>query len=362
MGIQFTLSDRELPASPVFVRFLAAMLFGETRAPEDWADQTSEHLSQSRPEDSRIAIEAGQRVMADPRGRELVARAYGYLAALLIGDLDPVEEFRSRFRILAVVGIPRTGGSYLTSELFRALGMQPSEVPHALAHDSFPEVEPFAIGNDGNSWVRALKTAAEYMVMTELYFGDRPQHAGQITVPKKFTQAVYAAGLFRQLMGPGARTLLTVRHPVAAAVSTYEKSGGLPPGGRFAVRSNIEAWCRRDLAMAGCDEGVIAEMDYFEAYLRYWESYHLAVAVNGLAGCPDPTVVAFGKEALQSLAQSLHVDLGSVLTPREFRASSQACQRHPDWVTRAQPSLERVAATWRLVGLAFPVAKLAKCA
>ena len=361
MGVEFKLSDRELPVSPAFINFLAQWLLRRPFQHEVWPDQISEALSLADEELQQRAFDSAARVMSDATGRKLVARAYSLLFALLTGDLAPLQELQSRFHFINVVGIPRTGGSYVTAELYRAIGMVPEQVPNALAHDSFPEAGPFQLQNGTNSWVLCLKTMAEYLTMVELFFSDRAQHAGKIVVPKKLTKSIYAGGLFHRLLGEGGELILTLRHPVAGCVSTYEKSGGLPATGRFAVRSNIEEWCRRDLEYTGSSAEQLQSMDYFDAYLRYWEQYHLALATTGLSASRDVRVVAFGKSALQSIALEYHDRYGSGLPASEFQVSDKAQRLHPDWIERAQPALDRVAAVWTSVGLGFPAYELGTC-
>jgi hypothetical protein len=361
MGIEFKLSDRELPASPAFIRFLAHTLSGSGRAADQqgWPDQISETLWRADSEYHRGAIEAAERVMSDAKGRALVARAYALLVALLTGDLPPLESFQSRFHFIVVVGIPRTGGSYLTAEIYRSLQIAPHEVPSALAHDSFPEAQPFDLTAGTNSWITTLKTTAEYLTMVEVFFADRKTHGGKIVVPKKLTQGVYAARLFQRILGPQADCVLTVRHPASACVSTYEKSGGLPNSGRFIVRSNIEAWCRRDLERTTRSIN-LEELDYFDAYLRYWEHYHLQVITNGLSHTTRLRVVAYGAEALQALARHYHDLHRSALRASVFQVSDTVIRRHPEWIARARPVIERVAAAWRQAGLEFPTDAIAE--
>ena len=180
-------------------------------------------------------------------------------------------------------------------------------------------------------------------------------------VPKKLTQAVYEGGFVRQALGDAAEYLLTIRHPAAACVSTYEKSGGLPKTGLFAVRSNIEAWARRDLNHAGLSSEQLAATDYFEVYLKYWEHYHCLLATTGLAASPTLRIVPYGRDALQSLAQRYHDDYGSGLRARKFHVARKAGLTHPDWIERAQPVLARVAAQWSAAGLAFPRDEINLC-
>ena len=359
MGLEFKLTDRELPISPVFVRFLAQELAARPVAAETWAEQRAEILT---PHDasSEPLSEAVAAIMGSERGREHLARAYGLLIALLSGELAPLEELQSRYHFVSVVGIPRTGGTYLTAELYRALGMDPSQLAGGLAHDSFPDAGPFQLQPGANSWVIALKTMAEYLTMVEIRFGDRSQHAGKIVVPKKLTKSAYAGGFFHRVLGAQAEYLLTVRHPAASCVSTYEKSGGLPADGRFAVRSNIEDWCRRDLEHLGCDAAQLAKMDYFDAYLRYWENYHLSVALTGLAASKNLRVIAFGRESIEACARAHHERYSSGLQAADFHVADTARRRHPDWIERAAPAIHRIEAAWTLAGIRFPRQELSE--
>jgi hypothetical protein len=359
MGIEFKLSDRELPASPAFIRLLARRLAGDDPPHEPWPDQRSEELVRPDAEERARAAEAAEQVMRDVRGREWVARAYTLLVALLTGELAPLQAIQARFHFISVVGIPRSGGSYLTAELYRALGIEPHRVPTVIAHDSFPDTAPFDLAAGANGWMVALKTTAEYLTLVELFFADQPARGGRIVVPKKLTNIVYAAGLLRRVFGPQSEFILTVRHPVAACISTYEKSGGLPADGRLAVRSNIEAWCRRDVEDFG-GPGAASAMDYFDAYLRYWEQYHLRLALAGLARTPGLRILPYGAPALRGAAQHYHERYRSGLEAGAFEVSEQTRRRHPAWLERAMPALARIDAQWRQAGLEFPAALIAQ--
>jgi hypothetical protein len=209
--------------------------------------------------------------------------------------------------------------------------------------------------------VLSLQTMAEYLTMVELHFGAARRHHGKVVVPKKLTKGIYAGGFFHRVLGEWVEHVLTLRHPVAACISTYEKSGGLPADGRFAVRSNIEDWARRDLLYTGCKAEELARMDYFDAYLRYWEQYHYYVATTGLSGTRDLRVVVYGRERMETQARRFHRRYDSEREVGRFVADDQARRRHPDWYQRAQPVVERVAAACSRVGIAFPLEQVLEC-
>ena len=360
MGLEFKLTDRELPVSPVFVDFLARAVSRQPFDPQIWAEQRSETLAPKAVDPNRAA-DAAAIVMDSAFGRETLARAYTLLFALLTGDLEPLHELQSRFHFVTVIGIPRAGGSYLTAELYRALGMAPERVPDGIAHDSFPEAGPFCLQPEVNSWVMSLKTMAEYLAMVEIFFGDQPRHFGKIVVPKKLTKGAYAGGFFGRVFGETTEHVLTVRHPIASCISTYEKSGGLPLDGRFTVRSNIEEWCRRDLQHTGCSAEQVKRMDYFDAYLRYWEQYHLRLAMSGMSVCRNLRIVAFGDANLQSIAQAYHDRYNSGLQASAFYISDKARRLHPEWIDRAKLAIDRIEAAWKLVGMRYPTDEISWC-
>ncbi len=361
MGIEFKLSDRELPASPAFIRFLDRMLSGRGSPREIWPDQLSEQLVHGIGDESGSVAEAAERVMQDSFGRSCVARAYTLLVSLLTGEMQPVAALQSRFHFIIVMGVPRTGGSYLTAELYRSLLIDPHAVPGALAHDGFPEAGPFELKRGVNSWIVTLKTAAEYLTMVELFFGERGRRPGRIIVPKKLPQGVYAPGLFQCVFGSDTDCVFTVRNPVAACISSYEKSGGLPADGRLPLRSNIESWIRRELEHDGRTSEQIDAMEYFDAYLRYWERYHLLVATGGDPRYFRHRAIPYGADGMQSVAQGYHDAHGSGLRASAFYASNGAKSRHPEWMERAQPALLRVHEAWRAAGLSFPLEQIIDC-
>ncbi|MGE0388165.1 MAG: hypothetical protein AB7Q97_25860 [Gammaproteobacteria bacterium] len=355
MGVEIKLSDRQLPVSPVFVDFLLHVIDDLPFEPTHWGDQLSEDLTSGQREVLQRAASNATRVMKSSAGQRHIARAYGLLVALMAGDMEAIRDLQLRFHFINVIGVPRNGGSYLTKEIYRSIGYDPNRVPNVIAHDGFPEAGPFRFESGINSWMVSLQTMAEYLTMVEIYFGrDRPR-SGKIVVPKKLTKGSYAGGFFHRVLGSAVENILTVRHPVTSCISTYEKSGGLPQDGLFRVRGNIEEWVRRDLIYTGTDPDAVARMPYFDAYLRYWELYHYYVATTGLSANRDIRVVAYGAQAMTDVARGFHYRFGERDPKPEPFEVFEKRDRHPDWFTRAEPVVQRVAGVWSSVGLAFPL-------
>ena len=354
MGVEIKLTDREIPVSPVFIDFLVHIVEGKAFSEAKWHDQLSEELSQEHKDILEKAAENAEKVMKTEVGQRCIGRSYQVFMALLTGNVEPIKDLQARFHFINIIGVPRNGGSYLTKELYRALGYDPEKVPNVIAHDGFPEAGPFRFQQGANSWVMSLATMAEFLTMVEIYFGQAKTHMGKVVVPKKLLKGSYAGGFFQQILGNAVDHIFTVRHPVTSAISTYEKSGGLPENGRFAVRGNIEEWVRRDLTYTGVDPQKIFQMDYFDAYLRYWEQYHYYVATTGLSANRNIDVVAYGKERMEAVSQRWHNRFESGQQAGEFKVFDKR-DRHPEWMERAEPVVKRVAEVWQRVGLEFPL-------
>ena len=84
MGIELKLSDRELPASPVFIQFLANALLLTAAESQVWPDQRSEHLWHVDAEQHQRVARAAEQVMRMEQGRAWVARAYSLFVCLSI--------------------------------------------------------------------------------------------------------------------------------------------------------------------------------------------------------------------------------------------------------------------------------------
>ncbi len=353
MGVEIKLTDNELPVSPVFINFLLRTLgflpFNEV----EWGDQLQEGLKTDQKGMVEEAVVHAEKVLNDERGKKYIARAYQIFVALLTGDTALITEFQLKYHFINVIGVPRNGGSYITKEIYRGLGYDPNLVPNVIAHDGFPEAGPFTFEKGVNSWTNSLQTMAEYLTMVDIYFGSKKPYLGKIIVPKKLTKGTYAGGFFHRVLGESVEHILTIRHPVTSCISTYEKSGGFPEAGKFMVRGNIEEWVRRDIAYTGMEPSEIANMDYFDAYLKYWEQYHTYVATTGLSANKNVVVVPYGRERLMGLVSEYCRKFGvQNPQPEEFKVFNNR-ERHPDWMKRAEPTVSRIHQLWERVGLQF---------
>lgn len=293
-------------------------------------------------------------VLRHPLAVQTINRSYQLLLSIMFGAVATLREFQNRYRFIVVVGYPRSGGSYLTKHLFQAIGLDANTVPRVIAHDGFPDPHPFSLEAQNNGYITMMRHMAEYLSMVEVFFSGRQLVNGRIIVPNKTYQAAYYGAFFNSILGPDTEYIVTLRHPVPACISSYEKSGGLPANEKFVVRSNIESIIRRDLAFTGRDPMSQGGGNYFEVFLRHWEQYHYDLALTGLSANKNWQVACFGPARMPDLAGHFYSRFGSQSRVDKFHVEKKS-HRHPGWMAHAQGAVERVTQAWEAVGLVFPV-------
>lgn len=354
MGLTLTLTDKEIPASPAFIDFVHTALFGGDYYAAEWYAQEEEALTGNDGHFKDIGEKAKQ-VISDPRGQQIVTRSYRYFKEMLTGKLDTLK-LVARFRFFFVVGIPRTGGTYLTKQLFRACGVDYKNVQNALAHDGFPHLAFLSFKHDANIHTNSLLQLAEYLTMVDIYFTQHGKLAyrGGVVVPKKFTKGVYNFPLVRELFGNSSEYLVTLRHPLSMINSTLEKSGGMPEDGKFKIRSAIERWAFDDWVHWGTPEAQVLQQDYIGVFLNYWKRFHFQVAMSGIPFMPTCRLVPFGKEHMEGTVAELFKAFDVDMEPEPFKAVEPPSfdKKYED---AAEKVMQEVTDFWTSMGLKFPL-------
>ena len=340
------------------------------REEQDWGDQITERMGKGLrniPEIRKVVQSASDAAFQTELGRDLTLRAYNIFGHLLTGNQDFYGQIHSTNRFILVVSAPRHGGSYLTKELYRAVGRDHRSLPNYFAHDGFPEANNAWIGNDGMETMpmtrRTLQQTAEWITMADWFFREARPMAGMRTIPKKGTKMVYEGRFFRDLFGPLAEWVIAVRHPAAACLSLVEKAGGMTPDGKFPTqpRSVIERWVVESWETDGVTRQEVGRMPYFDAYLHYWLRYHQIMAVNGLfQGNRRLTVLPYHQQSFETYVSAQHARFASGRDTETFFVHGSVRGKHPGWVTQSARTIEEIAQLWGSFGVAFPAAEIAE--
>ncbi|HHL31004.1 MAG TPA: hypothetical protein ENJ41_00365 [Oceanospirillales bacterium] len=354
MGLEIKITDSQIPPSKDFLDFLFRFRSGKAFN-ENWYDQLSEKLkpgSQQQVEE-RLKKHANK-ALTDEVIKRALMQSYNYTMAILLGEIEMIRNVFQKYKFIFVIGCPRSGGSYLTRQIYLSLGMKPNKVPGLIAHDGFPKAWPFYIGKKHNQHTDMTRYISEYLVMVDMFFNDRPQHENKIIIPKKDLNAAYHGAFFNQILGSDAEYIITVRHPVTSCISTYEKSGGYPEDGKFIARSTIENFASRDNIFTGADAESIYNKEYFDVYLRYWEQYHLNLALTGLCAQRKYEIVGYTRTDMMNAAERFHARFNTNSTAENFKVFDKR-KRHTQWSKKAEKAVYRVKNVWDQVGLNFPM-------
>ncbi|WP_143484287.1 hypothetical protein [Acidithiobacillus marinus] len=366
LGLRFT--AEHFPASASFAIFMETAVFGSSSIKDnpDWGDQITEKLSKNQltiDDFANKVRDAANRAFNTPLGRALGLRAYNLFGDLLTGNAKTLGAMHLDRRFIMIVSAPRHGGSYLTKEMYRAVGVDAKAVPNYLAHDGYPDASSFWYKNSGGHPVPATRTTiqqtAEWLIMSDWYFRNLQPADGLKNIVKKGTKMVYMPDFFRETFGPKTEWIIAVRHPAAACVSTYEKSGGLPDNECFPEkpRSVIERWVMDSWVRDGFLPSQVGKMPYFTAYLHYWVRYHQILMVGGmLRGNPRHVLIGYHPDVMEGfiLTQINRYKVAENHMPERFYVSQKAIERHPDWVQEARSAIENMETLWQSFGHNLP--------
>jgi hypothetical protein len=354
MALEIKLTDSQIRPSLEFLDFLSRFCAGEEFR-GNWHDQLSERLRSGNITklNDRVKSMAGEPV-TDPRMQQALIKSYELTVAILLGDVAKLKPFQNGCKFIFVVGCPRSGGSYLTKQIFMALGKDPDKVPGLLAHDGYPKIWPFYLEDGHNAHTDMVRYVAEYIVLSMLFFGSKANYKNKVVIPKKDLNVAYHGAFFNKVFGANAEYVWTIRHPVTCCISTYEKQGGFPQGGRFSVRGNIERFIQRDLMFTGEDKKSLSQQSYFNVYLRYWEQYHYNLILTGIPPKNKITVVPYSREQMMLSAAAFFTRFGSDREAEDFHVFNKR-DRHEDWFEEAERAICRVQDMWRRFGMEFPL-------
>lgn len=328
----------------------------------DWANQTVDFLHGAEAVPSFDTA-----LYQTPLSRRALNDVLQLGLALLSGHYPVVRQYLQDDHFLFVIGYPRSGGSYLTKELLRGIGLEHTRVSEALAHDGFPEIRShwYGPGHAGKPYFHlqdSVFQVAEFLVIAHLYYRRKASAliSGQWIIPKKMHKLVYWAGSLKMLLGQGAADyLVTIRHPIPTAISIFEKCGGLPADGYFPAqpRSAIERWVYDDLIWLGHADQDIAHMDYFQAVTQSWTAFYLQMASSGLFMGPhaqELRLLPYGQEELEGIITHYRQQQGSSRTVEPFLIHDKAQSVAPETIAQGDKAVAAVQSAWKTLGLSFP--------
>ncbi len=121
--------ERLATFSAAFIDHLARQLDGSEFEEQAWPNQLDETPGRRRSYDTDLAEWQLARLRLNENALLVMEKAVQYRTALYVADQKTSARLGERYQPIWVVGAPRTGGSYLTAELIRAMGYDPLSTP-----------------------------------------------------------------------------------------------------------------------------------------------------------------------------------------------------------------------------------------
>ena len=288
--------SEHLPIAAQFVHYLHHKQFGSELPKQNWWDQANEDLTDERLTDTNEKLDE---VLESP-ARGYIRKALHVTSAAMAGNDKPLRDLIAEKEHIWIVGAPRTGGTYLLKEAMRAVGKDYSQSWSALVHDGFPPVTTYREYPEPARQMRFIYAMAQYFVMASLEDGP--------VIPKKLHTLIAEPAFANKYLR---NIYVTERHPADSCMSMLTKSGGMPRDRRMPRdRMNIERQVWQLLLFHGVKPDSIRQMDYWYAYLQYWNLYRKESGLlNGQRVNYDD---------LPEVAKRIHEQYGSGLEPEAF--------------------------------------------
>jgi hypothetical protein len=289
--------------------------------------------------------------------RTLVDRALTLLREHLAG-IDIVGRHFPGKRFVFVLGMPRTGGTLLFTELCRAHGIDHEALDMDMVHDSIPTYDfIFRALTSPTHHLMALFEFCQFLAYCETAFAGRPA-----ILQKRIAYGHWLPQL-DALIGPSVTYLVTVRHPLPSMASFFEMTMGDGTAGRASAlridNRNAEGWyaaATRDRLILRKDWFGDSSAAFARQFLGYWEAYYTDVARYGrLRGTME--TVAFGPHFAEYL-DAAYPGYVSRVDRNRMRGSGRDYRRIMAEFSvndaDVRSALERVRDRWALWGRTFP--------
>jgi len=289
-------TDEQLPIAAQFIHYLHHKQFGSELPLTGWWDQVGEDLTDEKFDDTDEKL---TEILESP-ARGHIRRALDVTAAMMAGNDGPMRDLIAEKEHIWIIGVPRSGGTYLLKECMRAVGKDYTTTWGQLCHDGFPPVTSYRENPEPARSMRFIYAMAQYFVMASLEDGD--------VIPKKLHTLIAEPGFVNKYL---TNVYITRRHPMDSCMSMLGRGGGMPEDRRMPRdRTNIERQVWDLLAYHGVDPDNTRNTDYFYTYLEYWNLFTKELdKLNG-------TRVNYNE--LPTIAEGMHERYESGLEPETF--------------------------------------------
>lgn len=297
---------------------------------EDWHEEKQQRIKNGIEDDeTRESLE------------RFVAGADRIFERLIESPGDLLEEWMPDSRWIFIVGMARTGGTYLLSEVLKLMDEPIEQYGVRMIHDGIPLYENLAF------WEREPKKQKLRYELAQFLLWANQEMSDLKVIPKKRISFAHALPVLDRIFGSKATYLFTLRHPGEISCSWAEMED-LNREGMDDTQANWWAYMND---RTGVDRERWESLGFQRRLLQLWEQYHgdLIDAVP-LEGTVE--VLRFGS-AYPEFIQRKAREWGCSVSPDEFTSKN----RDPDgwWSSgHVEKTIRSVRDRWTKKGLEWP--------
>lgn len=270
-----------------------------------------------------------------------VAKADEFDDRLSDNPLRCIESVAPERSWVFVVGMARTGGTYLLNELVALAGEDLTNYEFRMIHDGIPIYENLAFWRRDEQRRKLQYELAQWLAWVQLEMDSFP------LIPKKRISFAHALPYLDGIFGDRAHYIFTIRHPGELADSWAEMENL----NRDGLDETQKSWWAYMSARTGIDRESWTALEFRDRVLLLWEQYHRDIAESvPISGTVD--VLKFGpaySTFIARQAEAMEVDH----QPDEFSATDRTLA--DEWRDETvNETIESVRSTWDKHGLTFP--------
>lgn len=309
---------------------------------------------------------------ADPESEELVRKNLANAASQLKAGVFPEKFKRIMMRskelfkhissssnvaispldrkFIFVIGAPRTGGVFLLTEIYRAMGVDPFDLDCQMLLDYIPHSGLLGV-DDVYHPLMATFELCQFLAWAE-------EHVPKsCPVVKKRLNYAFSLRQLNALFGDAAKYIITIRHPLPSVASFVERTHdvdfkeSLENDGRLS-RHNSDgqyAMVRREMPMT---KDKWDRMTVFEQYLEFWKAVYISIG-NTSHVCREVIPLLYGDQ-YGSFLRSLNPNFDPMPIKSTKRDEFSVLESFPKLSDRVEEAVETVRSVWASNGLRFP--------
>lgn len=334
------LKGNHFPISKAFLIFLAKEFGGATEYDDTiyWGDQ---HLETNQPP---LNTQNLNNVISSIKDKDvvkfLINKAHHIAGNLLISNKELIDSLQNNYKFYLIVSPPRSGGTYITKNLYKSLGINPKLLPSFFGHDGFPSVNQEWYKKNSNGYINFVQSTvwqfSEWLTMADYYLPKIIDNSGKRVIIIKIIKSHNNLNFFRSLLGGNACFILNKRSIIDLYFSVIDKAGGIDNNDISTnPRNNIESWIINEYLSQKHNVNNIKE-SYIEILGRYYYSFYMRILSGGFRN-GDNKIVNYDKSSIYDVCKSIICTYNNdLLSLEKFIVNDYSARYNEELVNVAQ--------------------------